>query len=224
MFWVICTMKHHPTSFVAFGWSKAKSSEFTVLLSAVTSQQTPVTSSTNSDACSRLGSRAVSSCLHTFFFPSFPYKLVFVSAVYRILFHNWAFLSHVFWECLVFLLSVNDGLLLVINPLHLDSWSHLIGEWQAFLLQSILAVGRCYEGFFRCHGKNSVIIHFRLLPWFSRPPGVSELVYFPLFENVLMIDDLVIPKVSAICLTGWFFLGGGGFSPLMVFFTCIDTL
>lgn len=58
---------------------------------------------------------------------------------------------------------------------------------------------------FFSQGKNSVIIHFRCLPWSSRPFGVSELAnafFFLLFfqKKMYQIFYLANPTVSAICL------------------------
>ncbi len=106
----ICTMKHHPINFAPFYWIWAESislytSEFIrLLLSSVTSSLTPGTqchwkpctlmpshcSTMFHRWCCMLGSWAVPSLLHTFFFLSFWNRLILISAVQRMLFQKWS--------------------------------------------------------------------------------------------------------------------------------------
>ena len=75
------------------------------------------------------GSWAVPSLLHTLLFPSFWYKLIFVSSVHRMLFQNCtgSFRCFLANSNLVFLfLRLTNGLHLVVNPLYLLWWSLLL--------------------------------------------------------------------------------------------------
>ncbi|MEE6522381.1 hypothetical protein FKM82_020897 [Ascaphus truei] len=70
------------------------------------------------------GSLAIPSLLHTFFFPSFWYRLILVSSVQKMLFQNWAgFLRYCLAKSnLAYLfLRLMNGLHLVVNPLYLLS-------------------------------------------------------------------------------------------------------
>ena len=170
----ICTVKRRPMSSEAFGWTWAdiiarNTSEFILLLlSAVTSSintrepvplaaihvhtiTLPPPCFTDEVVC--FGSWAVPSLLHTLLFPSFWYKLIFVSSVHRMLFQNctgsfrW-FLAN---SNLVFLfLRLTNALHLVVNPLYLLWWSPLLivdfdtdtpTSWRVFLIWPTVVKG-----------------------------------------------------------------------------------
>ena len=143
----ICIVKRHPINFAEFVWIWAdrislNTSEFIrLLLSSVTSSintSDPVPLEARhahvitlpppffTDDVVSVGSWAVPSLIHTYFFPSFWYRLIWVSSVQRMLFQNRAG----FFRCflaksnLAFLfLRLMNGLHLVVNPLYLFMWS-----------------------------------------------------------------------------------------------------
>ena len=209
----ICTVKWHPMSSEAFGWIWAdniarNTSEFILLLlSAVTSSiitREPVPLATIhahtmtlrppclTDEVVCFGSWAVPFLLHTLLFPSFWYKLIFVSFVHRMLFQN----CKGFFTCclansnLVFLfLRLTNGLHLVVNPLYLLWWSlllivdfdtHTPTTWRVFLIWPTVVKGF----FFTREGilLSSTTIVFRGLPGLL--VLLSSPVLFFLFKNV----------------------------------------
>ncbi len=138
----IWTMKQCPISFSPFGWIWADSiSLYTselirLLLSSVSSSLNtsnpvplevmyahaitlPPPCFTDDIVC--FWSWAVPSLLHTFFFPSFWYRLILISAIQRMLFQKCSGFLDVFWQRLI-----RPCLHLVVNPLYLLWWSLLL--------------------------------------------------------------------------------------------------
>ncbi len=120
----ICTIKHRTISFVLFGWICTESitlytSEFIRLFLSfchIITKQPRATGSHAAHAshcstvlhrgCCMLWSRAVPSLLHTFFFPSFWYRWILISAVQTMLFKKCSgfldvFCQSVIWPCLL---------------------------------------------------------------------------------------------------------------------------
>ncbi len=109
MFWVIVHLYYDAPSnqLCAFDWIWAESiylytSEFIrLLLSSVTPSLNTSATGSHAWSCHHtappcftddvvcFGSWAVPSLLHTFFFPSFWYRFIFISAVQRMLFQKW---------------------------------------------------------------------------------------------------------------------------------------
>ncbi len=191
----IWTMKQCPISFSPFGWIWADSiSLYTselirLLLSSVSSSLNtsnpvplevmyahaitlPPPCFTDDIVC--FWSWAVPSLLHTFFFPSFWYRLILISAIQRMLFQK----CSGFFRC--FLAKTNQALFapsgepsvfaLVKSSLDCRLW-----QWHVCLLESVLLLAGCYERVFLYHGEDSQIIHHFCPPWTSRPLYVAEL-------------------------------------------------
>ena len=208
----ICTVKRRPMNSEAFGWIWAdnivrNTSEFILLLlSAVTSSintREPVPlaaihahAMTLSPPCFTeevvcFGSWAVPFLLHTHLFPSFWYKLIFVSSVHMMLFQN----CKDFFRCylansnLVFLfLRLTNGsscgepsvFTLVKSSLHCWLW-----HTYTYLLESVFDLANCCEGVFLDQGKNYSVILHSWFPWSSGSFGAAELTgAFFLFKNV----------------------------------------
>ncbi len=120
------------------------------------------------------GSWAVPSLFHTFFFLSFWYRLILISAVWRILLQKWSG----FFRC--FLAKSNQALFapcgepsvfaLVKSSLDCRLW-----PWHAYLLESVLHLAGCCERVFLYHGEDPPIIHHCCPPWTYRHFYVAEL-------------------------------------------------
>ncbi len=120
------------------------------------------------------GSWAVPSLLHIFFFPSFWYRLVLISAVQRMLFQKWSG----FFGC--FLAKSNLALFspcgepsvfaLVKSSIDCRLW-----HWHVYLLESVLLLAGCCERGLLYHGEDPPIIHHCCPLWTSRPFYVAEL-------------------------------------------------
>ncbi len=128
------------------------------------------------------GSWAFPSLLHTFFFPSFWYRLILVLSVQRMLFQKWSG----FFIC--FLAKSNLALFapcgepsvfaLVKSSLDCSLW-----QWHTFLLESVLHFTGCCERVFLYHGEDLPIIEHCCPPWTSRPFYVAELTSAFLFSQ-----------------------------------------
>ncbi len=171
-------MKRRPINFAPFDWIWAESislytSEFfQLLLSSVTSS----INTSNRVPLEAMHAYAipVPSLLHTFFCPSFWYRLILISAVQRMLFQKWSG----FFRC--FLAKSNLALFapcgvpsvfaLVKSSLDCRLW-----QWYIYLLESVLLLAGCWERVFLYHGEDPPIIHHCCPPWTSMPFYVAEL-------------------------------------------------
>ncbi len=105
---------------------------------------------------------------YTFFFPSFWYRLILISAVQRMLFQKWS----VFFRC--FLVESNLALFapcgepsvfaLVKSSLDCRLWQRHI-----YLLESVLHLAECCERVFLYHREDPPIIQHCCPPWPYRP-------------------------------------------------------
>ncbi len=237
MFWVIVHLYYKAPSnqLCAFGWIWAESislytSEFfRLLLSSVTSSLNDARATgSHARSCHHtappcftddvvcFGSWAVLSLLHHFFFPSFWYRLILISAAQRMLLLKWSgflffFILDVFWQSLIWPCLVNPLYLLwrsliLIVDFDIDSFT----SWRVFF--SWLDV---VNGFF--HGED-------------HPPLLSFMVVqaflccrahqcFLFFLKMYQTVDLVTPNVPAISLMDLFCF----WSLTIVCFTCMQS-
>ena len=200
----ICTVKRRPMSSEAFGWIWAdniarNTSEFILLLlSAATSSintrepvplaaihahamTLPPPCFTDEAVC--FGSWAVPFLLHTLLFPSFWYKLIFVSSVHRMLFQNCkgfcrCCLANSVFEAHQWFTSCGEPSVFTLVKSSLECW---LWHTYIYLLESVLDLANCCEGVFLYQGNNYSVIYHSCFPWSSGSFGVAELF---LFKNV----------------------------------------
>ena len=149
--------------------------------------------------------------LHTLLFPSFWYKLIFVSSIHGMLFQN----CKGFFRCclansnLVFLfLRLTNGLHLVVHPLYSLLWSlflivdfdtHTSTSWRVFLIWRTVVK----EFFFT----REIILLSSTAVVFRGLPGLLVLLSSPVrsfFLRMFQTVDLATPNVFAISLIGLF--------------------
>ncbi len=108
--------------------------------------------------CCVLWSWAVPSLLHTFFFLSFWYRLILISAVQRILFQKWSG----FFRCflaksnLAFFAPCGESSVFALVKSSLDC---RLWQWHTCLLESVLLLAGCCERVFLYHREDPPIIH-----------------------------------------------------------------
>ncbi len=187
----ICIMKRRPINFAAFGWIWAESiSLYTselirLLLSSVTSSlntsnpvpleamqlmhHTAPPCFTDGVVC--FGSWAVPSLLHSFFFPSFWYRLILISAVPKNALQKWSWLFLMFfwqsltWPCLHTLYLLYWSFLLIV-----DFDSDTSTSWRVFFYWLDVV-----KGFFFTMDRILWSSNHCLSSWTSRPFYVAEL-------------------------------------------------
>ena len=181
----ICTVKRRPMS------SETILAEYEQIILPETLQNSLLPPPCFTDEVVCFGSWAVPLFLHTLLFPSFWYKLIFVSSVHRMLFQN----CKGFFICCL----ANSNLVFPVFEAH--QWFTSCGEPSVFtlvkssldlltlthiyLLESVLDLANCCEGVFLHQGNNYSVIHHSCFPWSSGSFGVAELTgAFLLFKDV----------------------------------------
>ncbi len=144
--------------------------------------------------CRMLWSWAVPSLRHTFFFPSFWYRLIFISAIQRLLFQKWSGFFRCFLSKsnLALFAACGEPCVFVLVKSSLDC-RHI------YLLESVLLLAGCGERVFLYHGEDSLIIHHWCPPWTSRPFYVSEITdafFFYQCTKLLIWPLLNVPAIS----------------------------